>query len=207
MRLILIRHGETPWNHEGRFQGQVTVDLNAKGVFQATGLAGALGHLLPEAIFSSPLPRALSTAAIIAEPTSTAVITLEGLKEINLGDLEGITAADMEERYPLLYEEWNAHAHTVTFPGGESLLQLQERAWGAAQNLIDTYAGKVVFAVTHNFAIRTILCRFLGLSLQKFTDFSINLGSITVLEADADRRNVLILNDVSHLDHDERALP
>ena len=118
MRLILIRHGETAWNEQGKFQGQSPIDLNDKGLSQANRLAKVIAAMAPDSIYSSPLARTLSTARIIAEPLSKPVSTLEGLKEISLGELEGITGQEMRERYPELHEAWNAHAPSVTFPRG-----------------------------------------------------------------------------------------
>ena len=199
MRLILIRHGETAWNQQGKFQGQSPIDLNEKGLSQANRLAKAVAAMAPDSIYSSPLARTLSTARIIAEPLSKPVSTLEGLKEISLGELEGITGQEMRERYPELHEAWNAHAPSVTFPGGESLERLQDRAWACLEYLENTYQGEAVAAVTHNFAIRTILCRLLALPLAQFTQFRIDLASITVLQVDSHARQIVTMNDVSHL--------
>ena len=199
MRLILIRHGETAWNQQGKFQGQSPIDLNKKGLSQASSLAKAVATMAPDAIYSSPLARTLSTARIIAEHLSRPVSTLDGLKEISLGELEGITGQEMIERYPELHQAWKTHAPSVTFPEGESLEQLQDRAWGALEYLENAHPGEAVVAVTHNFAIRTILCRLLALPLAQFAQFRIDLASITVLRTDSNARQIVTMNDISHL--------
>lgn len=86
--------------------------------------------------------------------------------------------------------------------GGESLERLQDRAWACLEYLENTYQGEAVAAATHNFAIRTILCRLLALPLAQFTQFRIDLASITVLQAGSNARQIVTMNDVSHLGGD-----
>ncbi len=203
MRLILVRHGETAWNKEGRFQGQSLVGLNQRGAAQARRVAKALLPTKPTALYSSPLTRTLMTAQEISQELSIPVVPMEGIKEINLGELEGITGQGMRTQYPQVYAAWREDPSDVVFPGGESLRQLQERAWSAIKGIEQTHPEDVVVAVSHNFAIRAILCRFLGLPLSRFHLLRIDLGSISVLQANSRLRQVLTLNDRCHLSQDE----
>lgn len=202
MRLILVRHGETAWNKGGRFQGQSMVGLNETGILQARRTAGALLHMKPTALYSSPLPRAMMTANEIGEELTLEVAPLEGIREVDLGDLEGITGEEMKSRYAEFYATWRRDPSRASFPGGESMLQLQERAWRAIGELETAHPQGVVVVVSHNFAIRTIVCRFLGLPLSRFHRLRVDLGSIGVLQVNGPNRQVLALNDRCHLSNE-----
>ena len=202
MRLILVRHGETAWNKEGRFQGQSPVGLNQRGLSQARQVAKALLPKKPTALYASPLPRTFMTAQEISRVISIPVVPLEGVKEVNLGELEGITGREMRERYARVYATWRSDPSRVVFPGGESIAGLQERAWSAIEELEKAHPDEVVVAVSHNFAIRATLCRFMGLPLSQFHRLRVDLGSVTVLQAGSRSRQVLSINDKCHLTED-----
>ena len=128
---------------------------------------------------------------------------LDGLKEIHLGELEGITGPVMRENYPEVFHTWNNNPSRVSFPGGESLRQLQRRAWRAAQHIESTHPPgdltATVVAVSHNFAINAIVSRFLGLPLSRFHRIRVDLGSFTVLDIGERYRHLLHFNDRCHL--------
>ncbi len=199
LRLILVRHGQTPWNAEGRFQGQGDTGLTELGIEQAKRAASALATLEVTAIYSSPLPRALRTAQEIGQELSLDIVPSDGLKEINLGALEGITGPVMREKYPEVFDTWNQHPGRIAFPGGESLRQLQRRAWKAVQRIEEAHPDGTVVAVSHNFAINAIVSRFLGLPLSRFHRVRVDLGSFTVLEAGSRYRHLVQFNDRCHL--------
>lgn len=200
MRLILVRHGETSWNRDGRFQGQGPIGLNDLGYKQAQRVAKVISRMRATALYSSPLPRALMTAEEISRELSIPVVPLEGMKEIDLGNLEGITGKVMQAQYAQLYAEWKDDPTSVTFPGGESLQQLQERAWDALKHLEGTHSDNVAVVVSHGFAICTILCRLLGLPLSQFHTLSVDLGSISIIQANSGTHQVVTINDKCHLD-------
>ncbi len=202
-----MRHGETPWNKEGRFQGQSTVGLNQTGVAQARQVAKVLIPMNPDALYASPLPRSLLTAQEISKALSIDTVPIEGIQEVNLGALEGITGREMRTRYREIYSAWRRDPSEVVFPDGESMCQLQERAWHAAMELEKAHPHGVIVAVSHNFAIRTILCRFLGLPLSKFHRFRVDLASISIIQSNGRSRQVLTINDRCHLAHDEPETP
>ena len=202
MRLILVRHGETAWNKEGRFQGESLVGLNQRGLTQARQVARALASMKPAALYSSPLPRTLMTAQEISNELSIPVVALEGIKEINLGDLEGITGQEMRKDHAEVWNAWRKEPSQVVFPGGESIEQLQERAWRAIEDIERSHREEKVVAVSHNFAIRAILCRFLGLPLSRFHMLRVDLGSISILQTRSGARHVVTINDKCHLSKD-----
>ena len=199
LRLILVRHGQTPWNADGRFQGQSDAGLTDLGVEQARRAALALKSRQVAALYASPLPRAMRTAAEISRELSLEIVPLEGLKEVHLGELEGITGPVMREQYPAVFETWRDNPGRVHFPGGESLRQLQARTWRAVQRIEKAHPDDTVVAVSHNFAINAIVSRFLGLPLSRFHRLRVDLGSLTVLEARGRARYLLHFNESCHL--------
>ena len=130
------------------------------------------------------------------------MVPLDGMKEIGLEELEGITGKTMQAQYAQLYAMWRDDPSSVTFPGGESLQQLQERAWGAFEHIEGGHPDDVVVAVSHGFAIRSILCRFLGLPLAQFHALSVDLGSMSIVQTNSTSRRVVAINDRFHLDGD-----
>ena len=202
MRLVLVRHGETAWNKEGRFQGQTPVGLNEVGLAQAGQVAKALVAMKPRALYASPLPRCLMTAEAISREVDIPVVPLDGIKELNLGELEGITRQEMLDRYADVAAAWSEDPSEVLFPGGEAMRQLQERAWAAFMDMANAHLEDLVVAVSHNFTIRATLCRFLGLPLSQFQMFRVDLGSISILQASPNFKQILVINDRCHLSMD-----
>ena len=199
MKLILARHGETDLNKSGRIQGVNLDSLNQTGRRQARALADVLKHELPFTLYTSPVPRAAETAQVIAAALTLTPETLEGLKEADAGKLEGLTGAQMRERFPAFAERWTADSGTARMPSGESLAQVQERAWCSLSLMQERHEGEVVVAVTHNFVVQTIICKVLQVPIHTSRRFRQDLGSITRLEL-ADERCVLVsLNETLHL--------
>ena len=166
---------------------------------QARRVGRALRSREPTAIYSSPLPRALKSAEMISRELSLEVTQVEGLMELDLGELEGITGPEMRERYRWVFDAWREDPSQVTFPGGESLGQLQARAWKVVEEIEKAHPDGVVVAVSHNFAIGTVLCRLLGLPLSQFRCLQIDLGSITTFETNPNSRYLMSFNDLCHL--------
>lgn len=198
MRLILVRHGETPWNREGRFQGQSQIGLSEKGIMQARLVAKALLPMKPTALYASPLPRSLMTAEEISKELSIPVIPVDGIKEVNLGEMEGITGQEMRNQFAHVYATWRKDPSQVVFPGGESMHELQERAWRATGEIEKAHPRDAIVAVSHNFAIRSILCRFLGLSFSQFPRLRVDLASISIIQANTRSRQLLTINEKCH---------
>lgn len=129
MRLVLIRHGQTAWNAERRFQGHADPPLDDIGRKQATEVAAALGPLRPGLILTSDLRRARSTAAPLAEVTGAAVVADAALREVDLGGWEGLDHAEVQARYPEEYRAWKAGL-PVRRGGGETEAEAGTRAAG-----------------------------------------------------------------------------
>ncbi len=199
MRLVLIRHGETEHNRGNITLGRADAPLNERGRLQAAALAGSFAAP-PDAIYSSPLGRAHDTALAIGRASGVGVTIDEGLIEMDVGEMEHLTVAELRERYPDFLGIWlSGGAGEARMPGGESLLDVQGRAWAAAERLRDAHPEGVVVAVTHNFVILTLVCRALGLPLGRFRRIRQALAAKTVLDITAESAVLLRLNDDAHL--------
>jgi len=200
LKLILARHGETRWNAEGLILGTNDVPLSPRGSDQARALAGALAGELPFAFYASPLARALQTARIISEHLDVPFDTLEGIREADAGELVGLTVSQVRKRFPAFYGLWDEDPGKAGMPGGESLLQVQDRAWRAVAGLQERHSGDTVVAVTHHFVIHTLICRVLDVPLGYTRRLRVAPGSITRLEFSCPSGVLVSLNETGHLD-------
>jgi broad specificity phosphatase PhoE len=204
MRLILVRHGETDTNKAGLALGRADVELNEHGRWQAQRLAVSLKEEPIDTIYSSPLKRALATAEPIASSHGLEVQVDEGLIEMEIGEMEGLTFQQVRERYPHFLQLWlGGQAAYEAMPGGERLLDVQERAWQAIERIHQRQEQGTVAVVTHNFVILTVLCRVLGLELADFRRLRHSVAAKSVLEMGRDRIIVVSFNDTCHLEADQ----
>lgn len=201
MRLILVRHGETESNRERLALGREDVPLNEKGRRQAAALVFSLAASPVAAVYASPLRRAVETARPLAGALRLEVRTDEDLIEMDVGDMEGLSPQAMREQYGDFLREWvSPRVGTLRMPGGESLQDVQDRAWAAVERLRGRHPEGTVVAVTHNFTIHAILCRALGLPLASFRRLRHDLAAKAVLEVRDDRAVIISLNDTCHLE-------
>ena len=136
--LLFIRHGETDWNRQQRFQGQIDVPLNANGERQAARLAQRLAAESHDQLFSSDLQRARQTAAPLAEAWQMPVVAVAGLREQSFGVLEGLDVPTIQARHPDLWQLWLQQDADFAPPGGESQRQFHGRVLGAVKELAAT---------------------------------------------------------------------
>jgi broad specificity phosphatase PhoE len=159
--IVLVRHGETDWNRERRYQGHADTPLNEIGRAQSAELADTLsGEGALSAVYSSPLRRASETAAIVADRLGLDVRSLEALREIHVGDWQGLTVDEVKERYP---ESASAGWH-AGWPGGETYDELAARVLPALVGLADQHPNERILAVTHAGPVRAALAAAMGLS-------------------------------------------
>ena len=205
MRFYLLRHGETEWNKLGKFQGWTDITLDERGLSQARDSARAALLWDHSVIYSSTLTRTVQVAEEIRKLTGAPVVSDPGLRELGLGDLEGVSGAEMRADWPEVYSAWRADPANVQMPNGESVTQLQERAWAAIQEIEKAHAGTPgVVVVSHNFAIRTIVCAILEIPLSNFHRMSMGLGSLSTFDSDENGRRLVTYNCNSHLSPDNR---
>ena len=199
MRIILIRHGETDANKEGRFQGASDSRLNETGLCQAEALGRRFASEKIDAIYSSPQTRAVQTATPIAHALSLPIETLEGLRELDIGELDGLQADDLRGRYSHVLDQWRTNVSVLTMPGGESIVGLQQRTWQAVLQIREKHEGNTVAAVSHNFAIQSILIKALGMDLRNFQRIRQDLAAISEIDFRNSEPTLKSLNDKCHL--------
>lgn len=199
MDLILIRHGETDWNRIGRCQGVADIVLNENGKRQAREVAHSLKDSDIAAVYSSDLKRAHETAQHIADHHGLTVQLEPGLQEMNQGDLEGLTFPDIRDQYAEVLKQWRESPETLRLPSGESLVEVQNRAWEVFEKVHDAHIGETIVAVSHNLTIITLLCKISGVGLKGFRDFHIEATSKNIVISENGGLRIDIVNDVSHL--------
>ena len=150
--ILLARHGETEWNREGRFQGHADPPLNRTGRAQAVDLSVALMAEELAAVYSSPLRRALETAALVAASHGLEPVLVHDLREVDVGSWSGLTRAEVEERFPEQYARWLDYGQG--WEDGETYDEMGRRAVAALLRLAAAHDGERVLAVTHGGPIR-----------------------------------------------------
>ena len=204
MKLILVRHGETQWNRENRVVGFAGIGLNDEGRKQVKRLALALKEERVDVIYASPLSRAWETAQEVARYHDGEVKADDAFKEMDAGELDGLTYEDMRDRYGELIKQWLSDPAFVIMPGGESLANVQERAWLAVEKIREKHPDDVVMVVSHNFVILCIICKALGLDLSQFRRLRPHVASISILNIGRRGTSLVLFNDTCHLEGEER---
>lgn len=203
MRLILVRHGETEWNQQHRVQGLGNLGLNKRGRRQAQALAQALKDQKLEAIYASPLKRAGETAEAIARFHQLEVVTLDGLIELDAGELDGLTGEEMRSKHGKFLDKWITDAAAVRLPGGGSLAELQDEAWAAIEDILYRHQDEgekgTVVVVTHFFVTLCILCKAIELDLSRYRRLKLDVAATCTLDFTPRGTVLTCLNDTSHL--------
>jgi broad specificity phosphatase PhoE len=158
-RLVLIRHGETDWNMEGRYQGQADPPLNLRGEEQARDLAARLQPLGLELLYTSPLQRAAQTARLIGEFLGIPVHQEARLMEIHQGDWQARLRSEIQSLYPELFRQWERQPWQVSPPQGETLVEVQKRVEAALDDILSRHPGACIGLVTHRIPIALIKLR------------------------------------------------
>lgn len=152
--LLLVRHGETDWNVEQRFQGRADPPLNDAGRDQARALAAQLADTELDAIYTSDLARARETAEIVAAATGAPVLALADLREIDVGEWQGLTWPEIEERFPDGVRRWHEQGHG--WSGGETYEDLQRRVVRALRSIAGDHPGSRLLVVGHGGTVRVV---------------------------------------------------
>ena len=198
-RVILVRHAETEWNRERRNQGRSDIALNELGRRQAQQVALRLRDEPIALVCSSPLQRAMYTARAIAEPHGLRVRIEPGLRELDQGDLEGLTFEELRRRHGDLIRAWTADPTDVLMPGGETMRQVQERAWEVVARALAHDSTGAVVLVSHALTITSILCRALDMALARGRRMRHAVTGVTILHTDGRTWTLATLNDTCHL--------
>jgi alpha-ribazole phosphatase len=201
VRLIFVRHGETVYNTESRYQGHTDSELSKLGRKQAAAAGERLKSEKIAAVYSSDLSRAADTARAIAAHHNLAVQTDDALRECAFGEWEGLSVKEIADAFPELYENYRRDSVAHRAPNGERLEGLQERVVRAVNCIAERHPADTVVIVTHGGPIRAFFCHAFGAELQTFRKMGLDNGGITTLSLDSDGRWFLeVLNDTCHLE-------
>lgn len=174
----LVRHGQTDWNLERRFQGHTDIPLNALGIVQARELAASLDGSQISAVYSSDLSRALQTAAILAENRNLPVIQDKRLREISMGEWEGQIWQDVNQRLTKEMMELRNDPVNSRAAGGESLAEVAARVQDFAAETAARHSGQIVLIVSHGLSLGALHCLAVGLPLSQARDMIPNNCSV-----------------------------
>lgn len=167
IRFCLVRHGQTDWNLEGRYQGQSDVSLNETGRQQARAAARQLAGQPFCAIYSSDLKRAAETARIIAGTLQLPVQLEPRLREINQGEWEGQLVGVIQARYAEFWEKRSEDPASFRPPGGETVGEVARRVAAALEEISARHPAGNVLLVSHGLSLATIICQVRGIPVGK----------------------------------------
>jgi len=178
-QLCLVRHGQTDWNLEGRYQGQSDVPLNENGLAQAETLKETLNGKTFAAIYSSDLMRAQQTAEPIAKILNLPIQVEPRLREINQGEWEGVLVDDIKARYAEIWSKRTVDPANVRPPGGETVREVATRVYAALDDIVRLFPTGQLLIVSHGLSIATAICRDKGIPVgQAYTAIPDNVQPV-----------------------------
>jgi len=200
IKLILVRHGETAWNQERRIQGGSSdVELSEEGKQQAARVGLALKNTEIDAIYSSPLRRALDTAQAIAGYHKLKVQIEPDLREMEVGELEGVSIADLGTSFGQFLLNWRQGLGTEKLPGGESMVELADRVWAIIQSIKSRHDQGNIVVVSHFFTCVATICKALGWPVTTVERIRVQTGSISTIDFADGQPRLVSLGDTCHL--------
>ena len=199
-RLILVRHGQTAWNRPERFRGRSDLPLDETGQAQAQAAGRHIAaRWSVAAVYASPLPRALQTAAAIAVACGLTVQPLPGIVDVDYGDWQGLSPEEVAQRDPEQYRLWLSAPQRARIPGGESLPAVRRRAFAALRQVAARHDGQTIVLVSHLVICRLLLLAVLGLPTARYWRIRQDTAAINVLEYAEGQFTLVTLNDTCHL--------
>lgn len=198
-RFILVRHGETVWNREGRYQGQIDTPLSPTGIEQGKLVAEALKKVSLDVVYASPLSRSYETARMCANFHGLEVIKDDRLLEINHGKWEGLFATEIEALYPDLLKSWRTTVVDVQMPDGECIEDVRKRAMTAFREYAEKHEGQTVLVVAHDAVNKAVLCDILEIEQGHFWQMKQDNTCINVFEYDREKWRLVLMNSTTHL--------
>jgi probable phosphoglycerate mutase len=184
-RLLLVRHGETHWNREGRFQGQIDIPLNERGQAQAAAAGDFLREVPLDRAYTSSMarPRQTAEAILSQQPQPVPLTSCPGLVEIAHGEWEGCLEEEIRQGWPDLLSAWQASPHTVEMPGGETIQQVWDRSVASWQRIVaGLNDNETALVVAHDAVNKTILCYLLGLGPADIWAVKQGNGGVSVID-------------------------
>jgi broad specificity phosphatase PhoE len=200
MMLYLVRHGETAYNRDGLALGIADVPLTDTGMRQAEAVARRLASERIDRVYTSPLSRAAVMAQAIAAERPAPVEVRAELLELHVGHTEGTPFRTLRETHAGFLQEWaGPQGHLAAMPGGESIVDVDQRLEPFIRHLREEPAAAAA-VVSHNFVLRVLLCRLLGLEPSSFRSIAVDMASISTLSLRDSRVTLVRTNDVCHLE-------
>ena len=196
--IILARHGETEWNVKEVFRSRADVGLNETGLKQAELLGRHLSKLPIEAVYSSPLKRAFTTAEPVSRHHKLEVKISPGLIDFDYGKWQGLSLQEVKDKYQPLYDKWRKSPHLVEMPGGESLDMVRERALKVLSEILSEHSGAVAL-VSHRVVNKVLICALLGLDNSHFWNVKQDTAGATTFLCEDGRFVLTSHNDTSYL--------
>lgn len=202
--IILARHGETEWNVTEVFRGRADIPLNQTGIKQAELLAQFLGDRKIEAVYSSPLKRALKTAEIVAARHKLEVQIAPGLVDFDFGEWNGLSLQEVKDKYKEVFTVWAEHPERARIPGGETLDAVTGRSMSVVMEVVKKHQGPVAL-VSHRVVNKVLILALLGLGNERFWSVKIDTAGITIFDYNKGRFVLTKHNDTSYLEPLRRA--
>lgn len=199
LRLYLIRHGQTLWNKELRYNGSTDTALTALGERQAAALGARLRTTHLAAIVTSDRQRAIRTAINIVEGRDIELTSDPLWREVDFGQAEGMRWAEVVERFPTSARAWAENHPAARMPGGESLLDVEQRVVEALRRLIGLIPQGNVAIVAHGGPLRVALCHLVGLPVQDHWHFNLHPATLSEVAVYPSGAVLNLLNDACHL--------
>ena len=199
-RLLLVRHGETPWNLDGRLQGSTDVDLSEKGREQARLIGRRLSTTAIDLAYSSNQSRARETAEIILEGRDVPLHAIPELRERSHGVFEGLTVKERRQRYPDLFAASLLNNLDFAPTGGETFRQTNQRMAAWAQDFRDAHLDSTVLVVGHGGTLRAAILGWLDLPDHTTFRFIMANCSLSIIDTYPDNAVLRLYNDTSHLE-------
>ncbi|MBF6613094.1 MAG: histidine phosphatase family protein [Chloroflexi bacterium] len=204
--VYLVRHGETEWNRSHRFQGQLDVPLSEVGRKQAEAVADWLARQSVNftAIYTSDLKRASQTAQAIGDRLGITPQPARALREIHVGEWQGLSVDEVEAGYPGQINEWADRVDSFTLPGGESIPQVQERVFAFYRKVTQQHDGQAIIVVSHGAALAALIAAIHNWELvETWRTRRARMGNTGVtaisIECATGNPNILLLNSSEHL--------
>ncbi|MGQ9650898.1 MAG: histidine phosphatase family protein [Phycisphaerae bacterium] len=198
--LIIVRHGETEWNVDGRMQGHADSNLTPRGLRQAEAVARRLVQENIEAIYTSDLGRAIRTAQLLGRAKGLVVIPDTRLRERNMGVFQSLTVEEMRRGFPREYDRFASRQADYVIPGGESMQQCHERVIECLQSIADRHPGRKVAVVTHGGPLSAAFRHTMQLPVNAPRRWSLFNASMNRFEVQEAKWQLALWGDLSHLD-------
>ncbi len=201
VRFIIIRHGYSQGNKEKSFSGQMDVPLDEAGFAQAKSTAEyVLKNYVVDSVYSSDLCRAVDTVKPIADALGKEVVTCKGLREVDVGDWEGMLIADVAEKYPESFASYKQTPGLARFDGGESFQEAADRTMGTMEKIAAENEGKTVVIGTHGGIVRSLQVLWSGLPMSRMQEVPMAPNSsVTVVDYENGHAEFLLVGYNEHL--------